>query len=112
MEAKTSINKTIHAQLRRYNYSQTMVLGASRKDRLLAPATSHFSLSSVVASKSIMILGVGDGYPPGPLRDENFAQGHMAVAPLWHPAVGRANGNSGSRPTPERESPTSELVAA
>jgi hypothetical protein len=55
---------------------------------------------------------MGDGYPPGPLRGENFSQGHMAVAPLWHPAVGRANGNSGSRPTQEREGPTPELVAA
>jgi hypothetical protein len=24
---------------------------------------------------------VGDGYPSGPLRGENFAWGHMAVAP-------------------------------
>jgi hypothetical protein len=54
---KTSIKKTIHAQLRRYNYSHTMVLGAARNDRSLAPATSHFSLSSVVASKSIVFWG-------------------------------------------------------
>jgi hypothetical protein len=25
---------------------------------------------------------VGDGYPLGPLEGENFARGHMAVAPL------------------------------
>jgi hypothetical protein len=55
---------------------------------------------------------VGDGYPPGPLRGENFARGNMAVAPLWHPTVGRANGNNGSRPTQWRKRPTSELVVA
>jgi hypothetical protein len=55
---------------------------------------------------------VGDGYPPGPLKGENFARGHMAVAPLRHPIIGQANGNNGSRPTQRREGPTSELVAA
>jgi hypothetical protein len=55
---------------------------------------------------------VGNKYPPGPLNGKNFARGHMAVAPLWHPVVVRANGNSGSRPIPERERPTSELVTA
>jgi hypothetical protein len=54
---------------------------------------------------------VGDGYPLGPLRGENFARGHMVVAPLRHPTVGQANGNSGSRPTLEHEGPTPELVA-
>jgi hypothetical protein len=52
-----------------------------------------------------------DGYPLGPLKGENFARGHMAVAPLWHPAVGRENGNSGSMPTQERDGPALELVA-
>lgn len=56
-------------------------------------------------------VDVGDGYPPGPLKDKNFAWGHMAVDPLWHPVMGRVNGNNESRLTQGRERPTSELVA-
>jgi hypothetical protein len=42
---------------KRYNLSQALVLGAAKKERPLAPATIHFSLSLAVASKSVVILG-------------------------------------------------------
>jgi hypothetical protein len=42
---------------KRYNLSQALVLGAAKKEGPLAPATIHFSLSSAVASKIVVILG-------------------------------------------------------
>jgi hypothetical protein len=42
-----------------YNLSQALVLGAVKKESPLAPATIHFSLSSAVASNSVVILGGG-----------------------------------------------------
>jgi hypothetical protein len=57
MEAKNKHKENNPCTTKRYNISQTMVLGAAREERPLAPATIHFSLSSVVASKIIVILG-------------------------------------------------------
>jgi hypothetical protein len=58
-----------------------------------------------------MYVPVWDGYHPGPLGGKNFARGHMTVAPLRHPVVGRAKGNDGSGPTQERDGPTLGLIA-
>jgi hypothetical protein len=58
------------------------------------------------------IRDCGEWISSGPLKGENFAWGHVAVAPLRHPVMGRANGNNVSRPTQRRKRPTSELVAA
>ena len=53
---------------------------------------------------------MGDGYPLGPFNGENFAPGHMAIAPLRHPVMGQANRDDGSRPTQRQKRPTSELA--
>jgi hypothetical protein len=54
---------------------------------------------------------VGDEYPLGPPKGENFSRGHVVVAPLRHPIMGQANGDDGSRPTQRQKRPMSELAA-
>jgi hypothetical protein len=57
MEARNKHKGNNPYTAKRYNLSQTMVLGAAKKERPLAPATIHFSLSSAVASKIVVIFG-------------------------------------------------------
>ena len=57
MEAKNKHKGNNPYTTKRYNLSQALVLGAAKKERPLAPATIHFSLSSAVASNSVVILG-------------------------------------------------------
>jgi hypothetical protein len=57
MEARNKHKGNNPCTAKRYNLSQTMVLGAPKKERPLAPAIIHFSLSSAVASKIVVILG-------------------------------------------------------
>jgi hypothetical protein len=55
MEARNKHKGNNPYTAKRYNLSKTMVLGAAKKERPLAPATIHFSLSSEVASKIVVI---------------------------------------------------------
>jgi hypothetical protein len=59
MEARNKHKGNNPYTTKRYYLSQTLVLGAAKKERPLAPATIHFSLSSAVASKIVVIYGGG-----------------------------------------------------
>jgi hypothetical protein len=63
MEARNKHKGNNPYTTKRYNLSQILVLGAAKKERPLAPATIHFSLSSAVASKIVVILGGGRQTP-------------------------------------------------
>jgi hypothetical protein len=56
------------------------------------------------------LASVGDGYPPGPHKGENFARGHATVAPLKRSATGQANRDNGGKPIQRQKRPTSKLA--
>ena len=67
MEARNKHKGNNPYTTKRYNLSQALVLGAAKKERPLAPATIHFSLSSAVASKIVVILG-------GPIKHHSVSE--------------------------------------
>ena len=75
MEARNKHKGNNPYTIIRYNLTQALVLGAAKKERPLAPATIHFSLSSAVASKIVVILG-GD-----PLNTTLFLNFQIIQAP-------------------------------